>query len=1094
MIKKIMFGVIIISLFAGTIPITESAEWENEYGKLLVWPDTSTELIRQKQFYSATWYKNANNLDIAFKFSQPLTYGQIYYWNGDEHIKVNTKHVTYQGNHYYIFENIHFNKDETKNGYWEYDIPPGTQGKWDMYIKLNSDSWQTALNTNRIIHLDPWWDSNWLAKKKITIESDQVPKTLTNFPVLINISGDTDLSANIGFNDGRDIAFVDSTETTQYNHEIEYFNTGAGGGATLRAWVNITSLSSSVDTELYMYFGNSGASNQSNPSETWDSGYQAVYHFEGTGWSSIDDSTANNEDVNNEGGNPQYNQDAMFGRGIDFDGSGDYLQIQDNFEMSFISGGNDDYCTFEAIIKKDTENECPIMSKYFSSSLREWFWRFNNDDEMRLLFYDETNNKQVACDSNAIFDGWRGYSYVASVYNKTGVATSDNYFIHYNKTLNVTGTGSTGEGYVVKRNTASHPRIAYSGNGGGKYLDGLIEELRISTVARSKHWIETTYNTIWNSTDGDFFTVGILEETSDISEPTNFVAETDSTDGSIDLSWVTGINATDTHIEYNTVSVWSRDTGTLLYNGTGTNVEFTSGSCGITYYFIGWSWNDTSKNWGDWNTSSNISCPDNPTNIVTIAYDTALNITWNNDIFATKTTLVRKSGSYPTSATDGTVLYNGTNEYYNDTGVTYGTHYYTLFSWNETIGRHSIGADVSIGSLRVNVYDENTSNAITNWDIFISNLAGDEVYESTSNNNTLNIDGAELPTGDVTITINQSDYETKIFSMEIDSDVIQTLNAYLARNKSTDQYFFFVVSPENEYGYEPPISNATVSFKRYINDVVGWGNVSIRKTSATGTVSVGLMPLQQYHITITKTGFNTLYEVFIPPIIEYAEDRYHTFRMISTRDAPYQYDYFWENIEFTATMVDAGYLQLGNITLSYTDSNTSTTNTQSKLFEVYNNTITEIDSHYQTSDTFTRTISNINTSKYHYVLLWFNNTATFVQTSPILLPIPKLYTYIRARAIDIETRITNAIGNSPIPQTTWMGVFGVVIPIALICLLGVFNTGVGIIGCGISLGFIQGLYAGYGIEFEPLLVALCPVAIVIGVIYLWATKEGVQIL
>jgi len=83
--------------------------WENQYGKLTVWPKTSNNLVRQKQYYEITWYKADNNLDVAFRFDSPLSYGAIYSWNGTAYNQITgINHVEYMGKHYYVLEDIHF--------------------------------------------------------------------------------------------------------------------------------------------------------------------------------------------------------------------------------------------------------------------------------------------------------------------------------------------------------------------------------------------------------------------------------------------------------------------------------------------------------------------------------------------------------------------------------------------------------------------------------------------------------------------------------------------------------------------------------------------------------------------------------------------------------------------------------------------------------------------------------------------------------------------------------------------------------------------------------------------------------------------------
>ena len=69
--------------------------------------------------------------------------------------------------------------------------------------------------------------------------------------------------------DGDDILFTLSDETTKIPHEIEFFDSGNG---ELVAWVNVTSVSASVDTDIYMYYGNAAVGSQQDVPNVWDSG------------------------------------------------------------------------------------------------------------------------------------------------------------------------------------------------------------------------------------------------------------------------------------------------------------------------------------------------------------------------------------------------------------------------------------------------------------------------------------------------------------------------------------------------------------------------------------------------------------------------------------------------------------------------------------------------------------------------------------------------------------------------------------------------------------------------------------------------------
>ena len=101
---------------------------------------------------------------------------------------------------------------------------------------------QTVNNPAPLDSGDPWWNSDWPYSKKITIDHTKVGATLTNFPILFDNTSSDFAHAQ---SDGDDFAFVDSTNTTQYNHEIEDYNSTTN---RLIAWVNITTLSADTDT------------------------------------------------------------------------------------------------------------------------------------------------------------------------------------------------------------------------------------------------------------------------------------------------------------------------------------------------------------------------------------------------------------------------------------------------------------------------------------------------------------------------------------------------------------------------------------------------------------------------------------------------------------------------------------------------------------------------------------------------------------------------------------------------------------------------------------------------------------------------------
>jgi len=85
---------------------------------------------------------------------------------------------------------------------------------------------------------DPWWNSDWLYRKRITINHTNVDDDLTDFPVLVVNLDDSDLAIHAQL-DGDDIVFVNKSGV-KLAHEIEYYDSG-----DLVCWVNVISLSGS---------------------------------------------------------------------------------------------------------------------------------------------------------------------------------------------------------------------------------------------------------------------------------------------------------------------------------------------------------------------------------------------------------------------------------------------------------------------------------------------------------------------------------------------------------------------------------------------------------------------------------------------------------------------------------------------------------------------------------------------------------------------------------------------------------------------------------------------------------------------------------
>ena len=125
-----------------------------------------------------------------------------------------------------------------------------------------------------------WANTSFSFRKLLTINHTMVSGTsaLTNFPVLLDIY-DSDLRTKVQ-SSGNDIIFT-NTSGTRLSFELQTFNqTYNSTHAHLVAWILIPNLSPTIDTKIFIYYGNPTIGRQQTPTAVWDTTYTAVYLFE----------------------------------------------------------------------------------------------------------------------------------------------------------------------------------------------------------------------------------------------------------------------------------------------------------------------------------------------------------------------------------------------------------------------------------------------------------------------------------------------------------------------------------------------------------------------------------------------------------------------------------------------------------------------------------------------------------------------------------------------------------------------------------------------------------------------------------------------
>ena len=359
---------------------------------------------------------------------------------------------------------------------------------------------------NFVVRADEsWYDSDYGYKKKLTIDHDQVGSTLTNFPVLVNITDDSDLFNHVTNDSGFDLLFVNGAEDIQFAHEIEYWNWDTGNSEVdAYIWVNVTSVAHDVNTDFYMYYGKSGAGNQENIVGTWDSNYMMVQHFTGASATDLDDSTSNDCDVISDTGSPSYNSEGLVGKAVDIAPS-DYITIGDNDALSFGDASDDGSFTIGIWLKPEGLTDFCALCKG-SSTNREYVLYFDFGNSNTIRCYDSvlTNNIGRWSYDFPPVDTW---TYVVVTY--TGNEATSGFSWYMDSSYDA-GSATDSGSYVAMHNQVEDFTIGrwFSETG---TTDGLIDDLRMSNIVRSSDWISASYNNVINSYDGGFITWGVEE-------------------------------------------------------------------------------------------------------------------------------------------------------------------------------------------------------------------------------------------------------------------------------------------------------------------------------------------------------------------------------------------------------------------------------------------------------------------------------------------------------------------------------------------------------------------------------------------------------
>lgn len=356
------------------------------------------------------------------------------------------------------------------------------------------------------------WTPGWGFRKKITVQNSQVTANQTDFPTLVNLASDSDIAANAR-SDGFDIFFTRADGTTECNYERVHYNNSTG---QLVAHFLANSLSSSTDTDFYVYFGNSGqTSDKQNATGTWPSSFKGVWHLsESSGTRS--DSTSNNNDLSDN--NTVGSATGKIYQGADFERSNsEYLSITDASQTGLDITGD---ISLSAWVSVETLPSSPsagygLISKGTGGVGGDLAYTsfINVTDKVQVQYSQDgggTNRTRQESDNVDYSSGEEGDFKHIVIVADVSTASAD---IYNNGTEVASTTDQSGATSIYNSSNdfeiGSWSNVSY-------YHDGVIEEARVYSGLYPTGWIATEYNN--QNSPGTFYTLGSLESNPDAGQ------------------------------------------------------------------------------------------------------------------------------------------------------------------------------------------------------------------------------------------------------------------------------------------------------------------------------------------------------------------------------------------------------------------------------------------------------------------------------------------------------------------------------------------------------------------------------------------------
>lgn len=330
------------------------------------------------------------------------------------------------------------------------------------------------------------WLLDWDKRLKITIDHDDIDSDLTDFPIFIPLGTSVGIDSEdvscvfdeVGANSLK-IAVTDSSGIVQCYVEIERWD---NGNELAWLWVKVPSVSSSVDTILYLYYDNDhanntayvGIPNSAVAENVWDTNFKLVTHMQDDPDNQhIRDSTTTDNDATKGAAGEPTEATGRIDKGQDFDGDDHIVS-----DLTRVIQTTADF-TAEVWIKPTgvagTQHVLRVGSGWYlrmeSANLRAYIWT----DDVHMAYQTDDNPLTAGAWNHIVlvvdFDTLTAKIYVNGVESSYGTATAG------------TGTPTNANAFTYFGSSET-PNI---------YFTGIMDEVRLSQAERSAAYAKASY-------------------------------------------------------------------------------------------------------------------------------------------------------------------------------------------------------------------------------------------------------------------------------------------------------------------------------------------------------------------------------------------------------------------------------------------------------------------------------------------------------------------------------------------------------------------------------------------------------------------------